>query len=75
MTEEDVKNCMIDGIPREIIQKELATYKKALELACDDLYYERCSHCIINGLTYDECDMCNKPYDYIDKYLQKATED
>lgn len=54
--------------------EELKIYKKAFELACNDIYHERCAHCIMDGLMDDECDECNKPYDYMERYLQKARE-
>lgn len=57
-------------------EEELEVYKKALQLACECIYYERCAHCIMNnGSMYDECDACSTPYDYIDRYLQKAREE
>ena len=51
------------------LEKELEVFRKALKLACTDIYYEGCNGCRLVG---DYCDACNRPNDYADEYLMKA---
>lgn len=67
LNEEEIKKMLLMFKP---MQKELKIYKKALEQACNDIYYERCNACRL----VDDCDDCNNSYDYVNEYLQKARE-
>ena len=72
MTIEEILSKLLSLVDDKLrLEKELEVYKKALELACEDIKYERCQNCRF----VDDCWECKYSYDYVDEYLQKASEE
>lgn len=74
---EEIKKLLLMFKP---MQKELATYKKALEMACDEIMWRECrnaynhtnNYCKANCETYEAC---AKNIEWEDYFLNKAKED
>ena len=62
-------------IELERTEKELKTYKKALDLACGGVAFNYCKSCQLEN-SYVNCSGCKTREDgWVEHYLQKAREE